>query len=133
MNEDQKFLLYFPGTFPVIICHTLHNRQESISRFFEYIQNEGINGTRWIYIEFFECPSILKIDVNTIRAALARWINEECATAIQCNLDSAVEVENVVVGTISCDRLNNFITVLVLRNATVHASLQGYHFYYLAS
>ncbi|EJW88690.1 hypothetical protein WUBG_00400 [Wuchereria bancrofti] len=59
----------------------------------QYIQNDVRNGTRWIYVEFFECPSILKINVNTIRAALARWINEECATAIQCNLVSAVEVK----------------------------------------
>lgn len=61
-----------------IICIT--------TRATQYIQNDVRNGTRWIYVEFFECPSVLKINVNTIRAALARWINEECATAIQCNL-----------------------------------------------
>uniref|UniRef100_A0A1I8EGS9 Uncharacterized protein n=1 Tax=Wuchereria bancrofti TaxID=6293 RepID=A0A1I8EGS9_WUCBA len=95
--------------------------------FLEYIQNDVRNGTRWIYVEFFECPSILKINVNTIRAALARWINEECATAIQCNLVSAVEVKNVLVGTIFCGTPNNFITFLVLRNATTYAFLQANH------
>ncbi|VDO38216.1 unnamed protein product [Brugia timori] len=101
--------------------------ENSILIFFEYIQNDVRNGTRWIYVEFFECPSVLKINVNTIRAALARWINEECATAIQCNLVSAVEVKNVLVGTIFCGTPNNFITFLVLRNATTYAFLQANH------
>ncbi|VDM21920.1 unnamed protein product [Wuchereria bancrofti] len=81
----------------------------------------------WINFFFLGCPSILKINVNTIRAALARWINEECATAIQCNLVSAVEVKNVLVGTIFCGTPNNFITFLVLRNATTYAFLQANH------
>nr|CRZ24776.1 Bm5025 [Brugia malayi] len=102
-----------------IICIT--------TRATQYIQNDVRNGTRWIYVEFFECPSVLKINVNTIRAALARWINEECATAIQCNLVSAVEVKNVLVGTIFCGTPNNFITFLVLRNATTYAFLQANH------
>ncbi|VDK87605.1 unnamed protein product [Onchocerca ochengi] len=97
----------------------------------QYIQNDAKNGTRWIYVEFFDCPSIHKINVNTIRAALARWINEECATAIQCNLDNEVEVKNVLIGTIFCGKPNNFITFLVLRNATGDASLQGYYLFYL--
>lgn len=67
--------------------------------------------------------------MDAIRVALARWINEECATAIQCNLDNTVEVKNVLVGTLFCGTPNNFITFLVMRNATGHASLQGYHLY----
>uniref|UniRef100_A0A1I7VPD9 Secreted protein n=1 Tax=Loa loa TaxID=7209 RepID=A0A1I7VPD9_LOALO len=93
----------------------------------QYFPNGARNGTRWLYVEFFDCPSILKINANTIRAALARWINEECATAIQCNLDNALEMENVLVGTIFCGTPSNFITFLVLRNATAHASLQANH------
>ncbi|KAM3727373.1 UPF0234 protein [Dirofilaria immitis] len=85
------------------------------------------NGTKWIYIEFFDCPSIVKISVNTIRTALARWINEECATAIQCNLDNEIKMENVLVGTIFCDTSINFITIIVLRNATDDISLQANH------
>ncbi|VDO25870.1 unnamed protein product [Onchocerca flexuosa] len=95
--------------------------------FFESIQNDAKNGTRWIYVEFFNCPSILKINVDTIRAALARWINEECATAIQCSLDNEVEEKNVLIGTLFCGTPNNFITFLVLRNASGDASLQANH------
>ncbi|CAG9535515.1 unnamed protein product [Cercopithifilaria johnstoni] len=93
----------------------------------QYIQNDARNGTRWIYVEFFDCSSILKINVNKIRAALARWINEECATAIQCNLNSTMELKNILVGSIFCGTPNNFITFLVLRNATVHPSLKVNH------
>uniref|UniRef100_A0A0R3RYV1 Recep_L_domain domain-containing protein n=1 Tax=Elaeophora elaphi TaxID=1147741 RepID=A0A0R3RYV1_9BILA len=91
------------------------------------LQNDGRNGTRWIYVEFFDCPSILEINVNTVRAALARWINEECSTAIQCHLSDAVELKNVLVGTVFCGTPNNFITFLVLKNATAHPSQQANH------
>ncbi|KAL3990496.1 putative integral membrane protein [Acanthocheilonema viteae] len=93
----------------------------------QYIQNDTRNGTRWIYVEFFDCPSILKINLNKIRAALASWINEECATAIQCNLNGTMKLKNVLIGTIFCGIPNNFITFLVLRNATAHPFLQANH------
>ncbi|VDK87191.1 unnamed protein product [Litomosoides sigmodontis] len=91
------------------------------------MRNDARNETRWIYVEFFDCLSVHEINVNKIREALARWINEECATAIQCNLNSTIESKNVLVGTVFCGTPNNFITFLVLRNATTHPSLQANH------
>lgn len=111
----------------IITSHLFYNRCGKFHSdlFFEYIQNDAKNETRWIYVEFFHCPSALEINVNKIREALARWINEECAAAIQCNLNSTMESKNVLVGTVFCGTPNNFITFLVLKNATTHPSLQG--------
>uniref|UniRef100_A0A915PJW2 Uncharacterized protein n=1 Tax=Setaria digitata TaxID=48799 RepID=A0A915PJW2_9BILA len=90
----------------------------------QHIENDIKNGTKWIYVEFFDCRSVVEINVSAVRTALARWINEECATAIQCNLNSTIEMKNVLVGTIFCGTPTNFITFLVLKNATCITSLQ---------
>lgn len=135
MSRDQKFLYHSSLILVIIICYILYNQYGKFyfKHFFEHIQNDVKNGTPWIYVEFFDCPSVLEINVNKIRAALARWINEECATAILCNLNSTIELKNVLVGTIFCGVPNNFITFLVLRNSSIHPSLQGYHLYHLTN
>lgn len=115
--QNTVFLFFFPLTIPF----TCLKRVE---------KGPGSSGTKWMYVEFSDCYSVQGINVSAIQAALARWINEECAAALECNLDGKLAPLNVLVGDVFCGTPANFITLVVLKNATDAAFLEG-HFYFL--
>ncbi|VDN06982.1 unnamed protein product [Thelazia callipaeda] len=97
------------------------------------IKSDPTNGIKWIYVEFFDCPSIREINISAIREALARWINEECVAALKCDLNGKIDANNILIGTVSCGANQNFITIRVLKNTTniTFREEQGLSKYYL--
>uniref|UniRef100_A0A915ATR9 Uncharacterized protein n=1 Tax=Parascaris univalens TaxID=6257 RepID=A0A915ATR9_PARUN len=66
----------------------------------------------WLVIELSNCPSA---DASAIQVNVARWMNEECATAIKCCLNATLQQNNVIVGEQYCSQQENFINLLAVK------------------
>uniref|UniRef100_A0A0M3HSX1 Transmembrane protein n=1 Tax=Ascaris lumbricoides TaxID=6252 RepID=A0A0M3HSX1_ASCLU len=66
----------------------------------------------WLVVELSSCPSA---NASAIQVSVARWMNEECATAIKCCLKATLQQSNVIVGEQYCSQRENFINLLAVK------------------
>ncbi|KHN77174.1 hypothetical protein Tcan_03610 [Toxocara canis] len=69
----------------------------------------------WVVLEFSRCLPREALNTSAIQANMARWMNEECATAIKCCLKAPLQQHNIIVGEQRCSQQEKFITLLAVK------------------
>ncbi|CAI4226764.1 unnamed protein product [Auanema sp. JU1783] len=70
----------------------------------------------WLSISISECPP--QFNETTFRRKISAWINEECNSALTCNLNHLLTENEILIGEYSCQTELKEIRILALRNAS---------------
>lgn len=78
-----------------------------------------------MHIQFEECLSVKALNISLLKISLSRWINEECALAIVCNMGTMLNSDNIVIDQVHCGPNSNYINLAVVKNASKSITVKG--------